>query len=268
MVYQQRLIRALFKCEELVSKQNLHELSHPALMVYSNNYLETGIRALSITYRTVFGILNESDFRKLATAYLNKYPKTCFDWADYGEHLSRFMFEIDELGNMPFLPELADIDWRLLHIERAQNESFDATSFDLMQTCSMEQLFFKPAPGLQTMQVLFPVQELYQLAHNFNEDDDSASTAQQAKKLHINKINNLVNDAIKTGQYRSIVLWREKYKGLFEYTNAEANNAFESMLNNHCIADVLSHFGEDQSAMTNWLQQHIQSKKIYAIVEA
>lgn len=266
MLYQQRLIKALFNCEDIIPEQNKYDVSHPALKVYSNNYLETGIRALSITYRTVLGIIDESDFRKLTTAYLKKYPKTCFDWADYGKHFSNFMFEIDGLSSMPFLPELAEIDWRLMHIERAQNEIFDATSFGLMQTNSVDQLFFKSAPGLQTMQVLFPVQELYQLVHDFD-DDDHSQTAQQAKKLHINKINSLVQDAIKSGQYRSIVLWREEYKGLFEYTDADANNAFESLLNNSCIADVLSHFGEDQNAMTNWLQQHIQSRKIYAIVE-
>lgn len=266
MLYQQRLIKALFNHQNVAQVQTKDNVVHPALTVYSNNYLENGIRALSITYRTVFGLLDELDFRKLATAYLNKYPKTCFDWADYGEYLSDLMLEIDEFANMPFLPELAEIDWRLMHIERAQNEIFDGASFGLMQTISTEHLYFKPAPGLQTMQVLFPVQELYQLVHDFDEEDKSP-TAQNDKKLHIKKINNLVNDAIKLGKYRSIVLWREDYKGLFEYADAQANKAFESMLNSNNIADVLSHFGEDQTAMTNWLQQHIQSRKIYAMVK-
>lgn len=266
MLYQQRLIDALFNQSQ--NPQTPHEdlSSLPALKVYSNNYIESGIRALSITYRTVLGLISEESFRSLAAAYLHKYPKSCFDWADYGEHLSDFMFEIDEFATMPFLPELAAIDWRLLHIERAQNAVFDATSFGLLQTHNMEQLFFQAAPGLQTLQVLFPVQELYQLAHDFD-DRASATTVQEAKKLHINKINNLVNDAIKSKEYRSIVLWREEYKGLFEYADANAKKAFDSMLNNECIATVLSHFGEDQNTMTNWLQQHIQSRKIYAVLE-
>ena len=266
MQYQQRLINALFNQPQVPHTQNEDISSLPALKVYSNNYVESGIRALSISYRTVLGLISEESFRSLAAAYLHKYPKICFDWADYGEYLSDFMFEIDEFANMPFLPELAAIDWRLLHIERATNEIFDAASFGLLQTHSMEQLFFKAAPGLQTLQVLFPVQELYQLAHNFNEQNN-AKTVQEAKKLHINKINILVNDAIKSKEYRSIVLWREEYKGLFEYADANANKAFDSMVNNECIADVLSHFGEDQNAITNWLQQHIQSRKIYAVLE-
>jgi hypothetical protein len=266
MLYQQRLISALFNQRQITETQGENQSSHLALKVYGNNYIESGIRALSITYRTVLGLISEESFRSLAAAYLHKYPKTCFDWADYGEYLSDFMFEIDEFANMPFLPELAAIDWRLLHIERAKNERFDAESFGLLQTHNMEQLFFKPAPGLQTLEVLFPVQELYQLAHDFDEQD-SATTAQEAKKLQINKINILVNDAIKLKEYRSIVLWREEYKGLFEYIDENARNAFDSMVNNECIAKVLSHFGEDQSAMTNWLQQHIQSRKIYAVLE-
>jgi hypothetical protein len=266
MKYQQRLIDALFNPPQISERPLENESSLPALKVYSNNYIESGIRALSITYRTVLALISEESFRSLAAAYIHKYPKTCFDWADYGEYLSDFMFDIDEFANMPFLPELAAIDWRLLHIERAQNEVFDAASFGLLQTHNMEQLFFKAAPGLQTLNVLFPVHELYQLAHDMYEQG-SATTAQEAKKLRINKINILVNDAINSKVYRSIVLWREEYKGLFEYTDANALNAFASMQNNECIAKVLSHFGEDQSAMTNWLQQHIQSKKIYAVLE-
>lgn len=276
MKYQQQLISTIFKnknvFEDKKDKVSLQSNS-PALAIYQNNYIENGIRALSICFATVYALMDEHDFRKLAHEYLLLYPKTCFDWADYGDQFSDFMLEIDAIAEMPYLPELAELDWRLMHIERLANQVFDSQSFGKLQTTSPELLKFVPAPGLQTMQVLFPVFELYQLAHDFSQQNidkiADLSTRQKAyknKKLHMEKTNDLINSAISSPVYRSIVLWREDFKGMFEYCEPTAVLAFNSMLENKHIAQVLSHFGEDQTSMANWLHNHIQSRKIYAIV--
>jgi len=236
-----------------------------ALSVYRNNYIMSGIGALSITYSTVFAMMDEEDFRKLSLAYLKAYPKTCFDWADYGQGLSEFMLSIDALTSMPFLPELADIDWRLMQIERASSRAFDAASFSLLQTKPPETLRFLPGIGLQLTEALFPVQELYELAHTY-EDECLSHSAQVQKQTSSNKVQGLISSAIKKPTYRSIVLWRQHYKGLFEYCDEATSNAFRSMLSNNSVSDVLSHFGDDQSGMSRWLQQSIASKKVCAIV--
>jgi hypothetical protein len=281
MDYQAALIHAIFNTQEQLSnspqaanlhqheagssqaKATLHQLN--ALHVYQNNHLESGIRALSISYRTVFAIMDEGDFRMLCAAYLRAHPKSCFDWADYGEHFSEFMLSIDALASMPFLPELADIDWRLMHIERNANIEFDASSFSLLQTTPLEELVFVGAPGLQLNKVLFPVCELYGLAHNISSTANSALQGGDEAIPLASSVNKLIDDAIKSPAYRSIVLWREEYKGVFEYCDEASGSAILSMLAHHAISDVLGHFGEDQNAMTNWLQQQIQSKKIYAV---
>jgi hypothetical protein len=282
MRYQSLLIQALFNLSSDSSDQALTQAkqmdSHAndpiadastqqnALSIYHNNYIENGIRALSITYKTVFAIMDEADFRKLSITYLNAYPKTSFDWADYGQGLCDFMFTIEALASMPFLPELADIDWRIMQIERASNKSFDAVSFGLLQTQPLETLYFDPAPGLQLTKAIFPIQELHKLTHELIQHD-LTKTAQTQKKLPTYELNSLIHSAIKSPVYRSIVLWREEYKGLFEYCDTASAKAFSSMLNKSSISDVLSHFGDDQSVMTKWLQQHIQSRKIYAVVK-
>jgi hypothetical protein len=282
MLYQSLLIQAVFNqpkgsselalSESVKTITNLSEgcekqaKKHSAFAIYHNNYIENGIRALSITYRSVFAIMDEADFRKLCVAYLNTYPKTCFDWADYGKGLSEFMFNIDALASMPFLPELADIDWRLMHIERSSDQYFDSVSFSLLQTNPLDTLYFVCAPGLQLTEAIFPIQELCQLAYQLGDEKQSGTPAAQ-KNARVIKINSLINIAIKSPVYRSIVLWRNQYKGLFEYCDSASTGAFSSMIANKSISDVLSHFGDDQNAMTNWLQQHIQSRKIYAVVE-
>ncbi|MGB3726107.1 MAG: putative DNA-binding domain-containing protein [Glaciecola sp.] len=233
----------------------------PALSVYKNNYIESAIRALSISYPTVLAILEENNFRKLASLYIQNMPKTCFDWADYGASLSEFIFDVEALESMPFLPEIAQLDWLLMHAERAADKPFDAASFERLQTQTPERLRFVAAPGLQVIKALFPVLEIYEGVHN-------PSITQYADKKHAHTVhtNNLINIAIKRAEYRSIVVWREQYKARFEYSDDSAVEAFEKLLAEHSIADVLASFGEDQTAMSTWLQSHIASRKIYAVV--
>lgn len=267
MSYQTSLVKAIFNLpSRSPNTDTIHHVDyHRALGVYQNNYIESGIRALSISYRSVFAVMELGDFRKLAKAYLKAYPKTCFDWAEYGQHLSEFMLTIDALTSMPFLPELAEIDWRLTHIERSANAKFDASSFALLQTCDIDTLYFVPGAGLQLTQVLFPICEIYSLAHGATikgqGGEDSLHQTPNASSIKL-----LINQALKSPVYKPIVLYREQYKGVFEYCDVAAQSAFESILRQQNVGIVLSHFGEDQSAMTHWLQHNIQSKKICAVV--
>jgi hypothetical protein len=260
MRYQSLLIEAIFESHNTSNK--------PAISVYQNNYIETGIRALSITYKTVFGILDKHDFRKLASQYILSHPKTCFDWADYGQSFSDYMFDIEALTSMPFLPELAELDWRLTHIERSSNKVFNGESFNLLKTHNPDSLCFLPAPGLQLMEALFPLTPLYRLVHNNEVDvlsENELTHAQSPKHLQVDEVNKLVVNAIKSPVYSSIILWREQYKGLFEDCDEISTKAFKSMLQKNSVSDVLSHFGDDPICITNWLQKQIQSRKIYAL---
>jgi len=231
-----------------------------ALFIYRNNYIETGIRALSISFPTVLALLGEAAFRSIAKLYLINYPKDCFDWADYGAMFSEYLFDVDALADTPYIPEIAELDWRLNIIERQQDVHFDAESFSLLQSCDAANLYFVPAPGLQTMNVLFPVQELYSLAHRFSHNEDEYAKAELIKNINI-----LINRAINKPVARSIILWREHYKALFEYCEQVPAKAFESMLHGSSVEQVLASFGDDQVAMSQWLQQHIGTRKIYAI---
>ena len=274
MNYQAALIQAIFANNPVATTNPISTAlapNHGAIGIYKSNYIENGIRALSISYPTVVGVMDPADFRKLAKAYLLQHPKTCFDWADYGQGLSDFMLSIDALASMPFLPEVALIDWHLMHIERAPNKVFDGASFALLQTTDLHKLAFVAAPGLQTMQALFPVQELYTLVHGLNNQNNQLpshaySNNKDPQQAQTN-INNLLNTAIKSRVFRSIILWREEYKGLFEYCDNASAKAFNSIIQQQSISDVLGHFGDNETAMTHWLHQHIQSKKIYAVVE-
>lgn len=260
MKYQASLIEHILTPRNTHNESHLNDKAQNAIDVYHNNYIENGIRALAISFSSVGAILDEQDFRKLCHGYLLQYPKTCFDWADYGANFNEYILSIDAFAEMPFLPELAMLDWHLMHAERAKDIGFDAESFTLLQTTPADQLKFIPAASLKVLDFLFPVVELYQLVH-----DKNLQTDENARKLHLLNINNLINDAIKLGTTRSIVVWRAEYKAEFEYVHDKLLQALNSLNCNESIEQVLSVFGEDQASMSAWLQSIIQTKKVVAI---
>ncbi|MDT0593569.1 HvfC/BufC N-terminal domain-containing protein [Glaciecola petra] len=260
MKYQTSLIEHIFSSKSAHGMDHLIDEAQNAIDVYHNNYIENGIRALAISFSSVAAILEEQDFRKLCHGYLLQYPKTCFDWADYGANFNEYILSIDVFAEMPFLPELAILDWHLMHAERSKDIAFDADSFTLLQTRPADQLTFIPATSLIVIDFLFPVVELYQLAH-----DENLQTNESARHLQISKINNLINDAIKSGITRSIVVWRAEYKAEFEYVQKNEIQALNSLNCNESIEQILSVFGEDQASMSAWLQSIIQTKKVLAI---
>jgi hypothetical protein len=276
--YQQALINSIFSPQNTSNTESSKEPhnagsisdgAQAALGVYHNNYIENGIRALSISFATVAGLLDDSDFRRLAHDYLLAYPKQCYDWADYGESFAEFMYDIDALAAMPFLPEVAELDWRLMHIERAQDQSFDAASFARLQSEDSANLSFVPSATLQIMPAVFPLSELYALVHSdaYSEGPAAENVAHsiEARKRLLSNINKLVGLAIKTGEYRSIVLYRKDYKGIFDYVDGNALEAFKCLLSQNTVESVLSKFGDDQAAMTAWLQQQIEKQNIIAV---
>ena len=260
MDYQATLIAKIFKSTGATPSKGLSSVAQNALDVYHNNYIENGIRALSIGFPSLAAILDEQDLRKLFHTYLLDKPKSCFDWADYGHDLEEYILSIEALSALPFLSELAKLDWHLMQAEREPSKAFDAASFALLQTQPANELRFLAGNGLRMFTAIFPLVELYQLAH-----DEALQTDETARKLHLKKINNLIDDAIKHGRPRSIIVWRAEYKAEFDYLQDVDAKAFEKLNHNEDIENVLSVFGDDQVAMSTWLQSTIQSKRVLAI---
>ncbi len=272
MSYQAELISQMLKISnaaiasenassnEILFAENIKD-KHPAIGVYANNYVETGIRALSISYPTLKGLLDEHSFRTLAAGYLSAYPKNTFDWAEYGSGFSDFLLQQNQVSDAVYLPEIALLDWHIASIERLKNKAFVPESFAKLQSEDLSTLRFELGVGFQMIEVFFPVYELYQLVH-----EPSLQSGPQ-REAYLSSINKLINDAISSRKTRSIILWRERYKGIFEYCQADTINAYKMMSDGRSIEDVFACF-EDEVRLSTFLQECIQTKKIVSVTRS
>ncbi|WP_395344655.1 DNA-binding domain-containing protein [Ningiella sp. W23] len=253
MNYQQKLIKNIFSANSAS-----HELN--GVQVYHNNFIENGIRAMSISFPTVHFLLDEADFRGLARAFLLAHPKAQFDWADFGEEFAPFIMQTPGIDSMPYLTEVAELDWRMGTIEREKDVAFDAQSFNLLNERPHSELKFTLAPGFSIAKFLFPVELFYHFANTPSLHEQGAE-----REAFMQKLNNSISDAINSDRARSIMLWRPDYKAKLLSLSDINQTAFEQLNSRDSIASVLEHFEQQPEALEPWLTEQIQEKRIFGV---
>jgi hypothetical protein len=244
------------------TQTNTQTDTQTGLNVYTNNFIENGIRALSITFPTVEGLIGEDSFRVLSRKFLRHEAKASFDWAEYGITLPTFIEGQEALETYPFLSEVAELDWTIHCVQRETDKKFQPATFASLESGDTNALRFIAAPGLQTRNFWFPVAYLYQLIH---EPYLQSEEGMLARKALLKKITELINNAINMTTPRSLVLWRAEYKAQFEYVSDAEADVIQK-INAHASVDVvIETIGTHNIDLVEWLTKAISNKLIFAV---
>lgn len=235
---------------------------HSGLNVYTNNFIENGIRALSITFPTVEGLIGEDSFRMLSRKFLRQDAKASFDWAEYGITLPTFIEGQEALETYPFLSEVAQLDWVIHGVQRQADKAFEASTFASLETGDTDLLRFTPAPGLQLLTFWFPVVDLYQLIHDPYLQSDEGILA---RKALLKKTTKSINNAINMATPRSLVLWRAEYKAQFEYISDAEADVIQQINAQASVNAVIDTIGTHNIDLVEWLSNAISNKLIFAV---
>jgi len=253
MSYQQQIIKGIFKNQDVDDQPD-------GLRVYRNNFIETGIRALAISFPTLAYFLEQADFRALSRAYLLEHPKTQFDWADYGESFAGFILSHPNLVELPYLSEVAELDWHLQCLERSSDKAFNGDSFALLNVHEHSSLRFDLAPGFRLLKCFFPVGQLHRLASDKELAEEGPLRAEFMQNL-----NKLMSDAIKSEEPRSVLIWRPDYKAEILTLAVPEQQLFEKLGSQETVADIFAHFDDSPDELSAWLSEQIMQKRIYGV---
>src|SRR5512134_2126308 len=95
-----------------------HSVS-PREQIYRNNVFISLTGALADVYPVVQRLVGEKFFAQLARRYIRAYPSRSGNLHDFGRHLGGFMLPMKELKGLPYLADVAALEW-------ACHESFHA----------------------------------------------------------------------------------------------------------------------------------------------
>jgi len=83
------------------------------LSVYRNNVRLNRIAALTDAFVNVVQLVGEAYFHTLARAYVDRTPATSANLHEEGAELPAFIRHFEPAADLPYLGDVADVDWRL-----------------------------------------------------------------------------------------------------------------------------------------------------------
>lgn len=121
-------------------------------------------RALQTAYPVITQLVGDENFGYLARDYWHQHPPSCGDLAQWGSDLPLFIAASKPLADVPYLADVAQIEWTL-HVcagsaDRMQNRDSFAALTNHAPAC----LSFTTAPGVHILPSVYPAAAIA-LAH-------------------------------------------------------------------------------------------------------
>lgn len=96
------------------------------LAIYRRSVEAARVEALAATYPITRALIGEACFQQVASHHARAFPSGSGDLNDYGGEFAGFLAGQALLAGLPYLPDVARLEWAMLEVARAP----DAARFD------------------------------------------------------------------------------------------------------------------------------------------
>lgn len=163
------------------------------LRVYRANVFGNWSAALGGAYPIVRAIVGAEFFERLARDYARAAPSTSGDLHDYGAQLAAFLDDYAHTGDLPYLPDVARLEW-CAHLAYY---AADAPPFDLSRPTQA-----RLAPACALLTSAWPLQRLWE-AHQEGGDPASVDLAAGPDRVLVHRAHWRVEVcSLRAGDYR------------------------------------------------------------------
>jgi hypothetical protein len=163
---QQALVQALWSVDHRIASYLIADSGYfirdVDLNVYQNNGLGLAVRALATAYPVVAALIGKDSFRALAHALWLAHPPSQGDISRWGEQLPGVLQSHPIAVGLPYLADVARLEWDLHCCEWAAPTSADPHSFSGMACTPLDELYGVMATGFQLWASDWPVVSLWQ----------------------------------------------------------------------------------------------------------
>ena len=196
------------------------------LRAYRANAQELSATTLQASYPVMQQLLGEENFRHLAQDMWHGHPPQRGDLAQWGGQLADYLREVPQLqgllGEHPFLPDVAQVEWALHKAATAADAELDQMSFQLMTSTDPAQLQLVLSPGCAVLRSAYPVVAVMQL------HDERASDAHVAAR-----------QAVAKGEAQTALVWRQGFRPRLMQLDAPSAALIAATLQGDSLAAAL-----------------------------
>lgn len=194
------------------------------LEIYRNAYRERLIETLASDYEILAKLIGNDAFRRLCTAYIDKYPSNHYSLRWFGKHLSTLLDYSPDKGNHEWEAEMAQFEWTFI-------QAFDAADSVIVTEQDAAGI---PPDQWPTLSVSFhPSVHLIPLWWNTL---DLWQTAKNDTPLP---------DPVRLAQYHHCLMWRKELVTQYRSLNSDEAAALSAALSGANFSEICGALAEE-----------------------
>lgn len=128
------------------------------LQVYRNNVFLSLRQALADVYPAVRRLVGEEFFNQLARRFVREYPSRSGNLHDFGRELAQFLWVLPDLRELPYLPDVASLEWALHEVFHEA----EARPFDFSKLAGPENTTVPLHPAARLIASRYPVLAIWE----------------------------------------------------------------------------------------------------------
>lgn len=254
---QQALLEALFTSPGTHAALDawLEPNTGRGLMAYRANGHALAERSLRATYPVMAELLGDENLAPLARELWHQHPPTRGDLAQWGDALPGFLQRHEQLTDLPYLADVAHLEWALHRAAGEPDAGLDTASFARLSSEDPQHLALRLAPGTSVFTSRWPVASLV-AAHRPGEGDGQPSLQEAAERL-------------RDGVGESAVVWRRGLRPCMRAcTRAEAT-LLRATLRGDSLPDALNAIATqgDDIDLATWLAEAVQQGLLLGVID-
>ena len=217
------------------------------LQAYQANAGASAERALAAAYPTVQALVGEDSFAALSRAYWHAEPPARGDLAQFGAGLPAFIAASEQLADVPYLADVARLDWQLAEAERAFDAQLEPETLQRLTDTDPAHLRLALMPGVAIVASGYPLVSLWK-AHQ--PGDDAAEHRAR------------VRQRLAQGQGEHAVVWRTGWRAHADIVDPTTARWMQALLHGESLATAFEHAGEGFE-FEPWLVHALQQQWLW-----
>jgi len=141
------------------------------LLIYRRAVLATLVRTLGAIHPVCHQLVGEEFFAAMAQVFARQTPSASPDLGDYGENFSNFIAGFEPAAGLPYLTDVARLEWHWHRAFHAPDESgIDVAALGAVNEADTGHIVFRLPISASLLTSNYPIQRIWQV----NQDDWAA----------------------------------------------------------------------------------------------
>jgi hypothetical protein len=149
-------------CQHIATPKNLTALEH--LAIYRDSIMGKFSHALSDIYPVCCRLVGEKFFQTMVEYYIRSTSSTSPDIGQYGQYFAEFIDNFDKVANLPYLSDVARLEWAWHHAFNAKNEKgFNFSALAQVPESEKQCIIFRLPYSATLLKSDFPIAHIWRV---------------------------------------------------------------------------------------------------------